>query len=196
LNQKQIETSMRLLGASTVEMLLQVHKDALWMLENIGVGCRQPDIQAVFQKFEAQGEAIVYDDRIYIMSSLAERCLNTVPGVNDFFVPLNSFFIGGTAPYVYDDEAGMGGVFPTPEHMAQIAKIAEKNQIVAGMGRAIKLTDEVLQMNIMAENCTKPLYFAVTSDKSLERAKGIYGTIDGDLKHNHEEFDSEARKAP
>ena len=58
--------------------------------------------------------------------------------------------------------------------VTKIAKIAEKNQIVTGMGRAIKLKDEVQQMNIMAENCTKPLYFAVTSDRSLERAKEIH----------------------
>ena len=42
------------------------------------------------------------------------------------------------------------------------------------MGRGIKLKDEVQQMNIMAENCSKPLYFAVTSDDSLARAREIY----------------------
>jgi len=46
--------------------------------------------------------------------------------------------------------------------------------VVSGMGRGIKLKDEVTQMNIMVENCDKPLYFAVTSDESLERAKEIY----------------------
>jgi len=165
---------MQLLGGSTVEMLTQVHKDALWMLENLGVGCKQPDMQDAFRKFETQGEAIIYEDRIYITSSLVERCLSTTPGVADFFVPLNSFFIGGTAPYIYDDEAGEGGIMPTPEHVAQISKIAEKNSMVGGMGRAVKLKDEVLQMNIMSENCTKPLYFAVTSEAALARAIEIH----------------------
>ena len=81
---------------------------------------------------------------------------------------MNSFFIGGTAPYVYDDEAGKGGVFPTTEHAIRIAQIAEGNDMIAGMGRGVKLKDEVLQMNIMAEYCSKPIYFAVTSDRSLE----------------------------
>ncbi len=165
---------MRLLGGSTVEMLTQVHKDALWMLENLGVGCKQPDMQDAFRKFESQGEAIIYEDRIYLTNSLVERCLSTTPGVDDFFVPLNSFFIGGTAPYIYDDVAGEGGIMPTPEHVTQISKIAEKNSIVGGMGRAVKLKDEVLQMNIMAENCTKPLYFAVTSEAALARAIEIH----------------------
>ncbi|MBW2144778.1 MAG: trimethylamine methyltransferase family protein, partial [Deltaproteobacteria bacterium] len=174
MNEEQIKKSRSLLGNDTVEMLFNVHQDALWILENLGVGCKQPEMQAAFQKFEAEGLAILYEDRVFIMRDLVERCLTTVPGVADFFVPLNSFFIGGTAPYIYDDEKGEGGIIPTPEHVVRIAQIAEKNDIVAGMGRGVKLKDEVQQMSIMAEHCSKPLYFAVTSDASLERAKEIY----------------------
>ena len=174
MNSEQIEQSKRLLGKPTVEMLMQVHQDALWMLENMGVGCRQPDIQSVFQKYEEKGQAIVYEDRIYITTGLAERCLSSVPGVADFFVPRNSFFIGGTAPYVYDDAAGCGGIIPASDHLVNIARIAEENRVVAGMGRGVKLKDEIEQMNIMKENCTKPLYFAVTSDAALARAKEIH----------------------
>ncbi|MBW2216019.1 MAG: trimethylamine methyltransferase family protein [Deltaproteobacteria bacterium] len=174
MNEEQIKRSKSLLGNDTVQMLFKVHEDALWILENLGVGCKQPDMQAAFRKFENEGLAILYEDRIYITKDLVERCLTTVPGVADFFVPLNSFFIGGTAPYIYDDEKGEGGIMPTPEHVARIAQIAEKNDIVAGMGRAVKLKDEVQQMNIMVEHCSKPLYFAVTSDAALERAKEIY----------------------
>lgn len=174
MNSEQIEKSRSILGEDTVGMLLQSHQDALWMLENLGVGCRQPEIQQVFEAFAADGQAIVYEDRVYVTAPLVEKCLETVPGVSDFFVPLNSFFIGGTAPYVYDDVKGEGGVFPTPEHAARIARIADAHEVVSGMGRGIKLKDEVLQMNIMAENCTKPLYIAVTSDASLKRAREIH----------------------
>jgi len=174
MNRKQVEASKAVLGADTVGMLLKSHQDALWLLENLGVGCKQPEIQALFEAFAADGQAVVYEDRIYVTSGLVEKCLETVPGVSEFFVPLNSFIIGGTAPYVYDDEKGEGGVFPTPEHARRIAQIAEAHEVVTGMGRGIKLKDEVLQMNIMTENCTKPLYFAVTSDASLKRATEIY----------------------
>ncbi len=174
MNQNQLEESKAKLGTKTVDMLLRVHDDALWMLENLGVGCKQPDIQELFRKYEAEGIAVVYDDRIYITSELVKRCLETVPGLDDFFVSKNSFFIGGTAPYIYDDEKGIGGVMPQAEHVRQIARIAEKNDIVAGMGRGVKLKDEVEQMNIMVENCSKPLYFAVTNDASLKRACEIY----------------------
>ncbi|MFH1243694.1 MAG: trimethylamine methyltransferase family protein [Pseudomonadota bacterium] len=166
--------SSDLLGKDTVDMLLQVHQDALWMLENLGVGCKQPEIQQVFQNFEAEGLAVVYEDRIYVMSDLVEKCLQTVPGVEDFFVPLDSFFIGGTAPYVYDDQSGNGGLMPTPEHVIQIAQIAQQNDVVAGMGRGVKLKDEVQQMTIMDEYCAKPIYFAVTSDRALAKAEEIY----------------------
>ena len=174
MNKEQIERSNSLLGEDTVNMLIQVHEDALWILENLGVGCKQPEIQKAFQGFEADGLAVVYEDRAYITSGLVKHCLKTVPGLDGFFVPMSSFFIGGTAPYVYDDKAGEGGLSPSPEHAVRIAQIAQKNEAVAGMGRGIKLKDEVQQMNIMAENCSKPLYFAVTSDDSLARAREIY----------------------
>jgi trimethylamine:corrinoid methyltransferase-like protein len=173
-NKEQVERSKSLLGDDTVEMLFQVHKDALWILENLGVGCKEPEIQGVFRQFESEGLAVVYEDRAYVMSGLVEKCLQSVPGLDEFFVPMNSFFIGGTAPYVYDDKAGHGGVAPTAEHVARIAQIAQENQVVAGMGRGIKLKGEVMQMNIMVEHCAKPVYFAVTSDASLARAKEIY----------------------
>ncbi len=174
MNNKQIEESVALFGKPTVDMLLQVHEDALWILENMGVGCKQPDMVNAFKKYEAEGLAVTYDDRVYVMGDLVKKCLQTVPGVSDFFVPLNSFFIGGTAPYIYDDAAGKGGVMPTEEHVRRIAQIAEQNTAVNGMGRAVKLKDEVVQMNIMDQMCSKPLYFAVTSEASLNRAVEIY----------------------
>jgi trimethylamine--corrinoid protein Co-methyltransferase len=179
LNNKRIEISKSLLGDETVNMLLQVHQDSMWILENLGVGCRQADIQKVFQEYEAKGEAIVYEDRIYLTKALVERCLHKAPGFDDFFVPLNSFFVGGTAPYVYDDKAGKGGIIPAEEHAERIARITEENPIIGGMGRGVKLKDEVRQMNIMHENCTKPLYFAVTSDTALKRAVEI-----NNIRHN------------
>jgi len=98
-NQERMEKSKAVLGEETVEMLLQVHQDALWILENLGVRCRQPEIQQVFEALAAEGEAVVYDERIYLTSGLVEKCLAKVPGVSDFFVALNSCFSGGTAPY-------------------------------------------------------------------------------------------------
>ena len=48
LRKEQMERSTSLFGKDTVEMLLRAHEDALWALENLGVGCKQPEIQEVF----------------------------------------------------------------------------------------------------------------------------------------------------
>ena len=174
MNQDQIETSKELLGAATVNMLMKVHEDALWILENVGVGCKQPDMLDVYRQQEADGKAIIYDNRVYVTSDLVRECLAKVPGIDTFFVPLNSFFVGGTAPYVYDDTAHEGGLLPNLDHVKRIAQIAEASPVVAGMGRGVKLKDEVAQIDVMVENCTKPLYYAVTSERTLTHAQKIY----------------------
>lgn len=173
---EQVEKSRSLLGNETVDMLQRVHEDALWILENLGVGCKQPEIQKAFQAFEAQGLAVVYDERVYVTNALVEQCLAKTPGIADFFVPLNSFFVGGTAPYIYDDEKGEGGKMPTVDDVARIAQIADKTDLIAGTGRGVKLKDEIEQMNTMAKYCSKPLYFAVTSDAALANAEKLYET--------------------
>jgi len=173
---EQVEKSRTLLSSETVDMLQRVHQDALWILENLGVGCKQPEIQKAFQEFEAQGLAVVYDERVYVTNALVEQCLAKAPGIADFFVPLNSFFVGGTAPYIYDDEKGEGGKMPTVDDVARIAQIADKTDLIAGTGRGVKLKDEIEQMNTMAKYCSKPLYFAVTSDAALANAEKLYET--------------------
>ena len=174
MNEKQVAESTSLLGGSTVDMLRRVHQDALWMLENLGVGCRQPYLVEAFRRYEDLGEAYVYENRVYLMNSLVEKCLEAVPGLDDFFVPRNSFFVGGTAPYLYDDVNGRGGLPPGPEHVARIARMAEASPMAAGMGRGVKLKVEEQQIDIMDQNCSKPLYFAVTSDRALEKAKEVW----------------------
>ena len=77
MNEAQVELSKSLLGAPTVDMLFRVHQDALWMLENLGVGCKQPYIVEAFRQYEGHGEAYVYEDRIYVMNDLVEKCLAT-----------------------------------------------------------------------------------------------------------------------
>ena len=93
-------------GRPAVDMLRQVHRDALWVLENMGVGCAHVVLAEAFRKHEPDGRVILYENRIYITADLVAECLNRVPGLSSFFVPRNRFFIGGRAPYVYDDAAG------------------------------------------------------------------------------------------
>lgn len=174
MNLEQVKRSTQLFGADTIEMLNQSSEDAFWILENLGVGCKQADMIDAFKPYEEQGLAVVHEGRIYVTRPLVEKCLETVPKVSDFFVPLNSFFIGGTAPYMYDDQKKQGGIMPTADDVVRIAKIAQEQSAVGGMGRAVKLKDEVEQMNLMDQHCAKPLYFAVTSQASLKRAVELH----------------------
>jgi trimethylamine--corrinoid protein Co-methyltransferase len=173
-NKEQVMTSTHVLGKQTVDMLHQVHQDALWVLENMGVACVHPEIVGAFRRFESDGKAIFYENRIFITGDLVNECLGTVPAGVGFFVPRNSLFIGGRAPFVYDDNAGKGGVLPTLEDVERIAKIAEANAVVAGMAGGVFLKDGLSQINTIAEHCSKPLLLAVTSDASLERVKELH----------------------
>lgn len=172
-NSDQVAASTQVLGHATVAMLAQVHQDALWMLENLGIACTHPAMVELFSPLEADGKAIVFDNRIYITEGLVEACLAGVPGIDAFFVPRQSLFIGGRAPFIYDDAAGRGGVPPTLEHVARIAEIAEVSPIAAGMGAGVVLKDEAAQIQTMAARCTKPLLVPQGSPASLQAAKQL-----------------------
>lgn len=172
-NKDQVNESNELFGPATVDMLAQVHQDGLWVLENLGMRCTNTSIVDAFRQYEAEGRALFYEDRIYITGDLVKECLSKVPGIDKFFIPRNSFFVGGRAAFIYDDVKGERGLIPTSDHMVHIAKIAQANQIVTGMGPGIAMADEVAQMNIMAEYCSKPIYFSVSSDPAVKRAREL-----------------------
>ncbi len=174
MNTEQQHRSEVLFGKPVVDMLFRVHEDAKWIIENIGVGCTQPEILEAFKSQDKDGLVLFHEGRIYLDKSLIEGLLKTVPGISEFFVPRNALFIGGTAPYIYDDVAGKGGKIPTAKDVEKIARIAQASDIVSGMGRGVKLKDEVEQMEVMAKHCQKPLYVAATSDAAISRAQALY----------------------
>ncbi|MGD9034273.1 MAG: vitamin B12 dependent-methionine synthase activation domain-containing protein [Desulfobacteraceae bacterium] len=55
MNKEQEKRSRSLLREETIEMLPQVHQDALWLLEDLGVGCKQPMTQGGFHKNNLPG---------------------------------------------------------------------------------------------------------------------------------------------
>ena len=78
LNTERIEKEKALPGEQTVDMLVKVHDDALWILENLGVGCKQPELPAAFRQLEADGAAVIYEGRVYLSKDLVERCLESI----------------------------------------------------------------------------------------------------------------------
>jgi len=155
------------------EYLERIHRDALRVLEEIGVGCTSPEIRRIF---EDTGLA-AYDQttgHIHVLSPLVEQALNMAPGRDQYWIPENAFGVGGTAPFVYDDRTGEL-VEPTLDHLARIARIVEESDVVEFMARGVLIKkQEVKVMDTIIENCRKPIYVAAVTDEGLARAEEIH----------------------
>lgn len=151
----------------------RVHTDALTVLEETGVHCRD---EAVRQLFEDTGLA-AFDDstgHIHVLPELVAQALTTAPPRSDFFIPENAFGIGGTAPFVFDDMTE-DLVPPTLAHLAEIAKIADRSAAVAFMARGVLIPgQEVAVMDTITAHCRKPVYVAAVTDAGQERAAALH----------------------
>jgi trimethylamine--corrinoid protein Co-methyltransferase len=158
--------------------LEKIHRDSLTVLEEVGVKCRSSAIREIF---EETGLA-AYDEstgHLHILTSLVEQALNMVPGRELYWIPENSFGVGGTAPFVYDDGSGEL-VEPTFEHLSKIASIVDQSDAVKFMARGVLIKkQEVKVMDTIIENCRKPIYVAAVTPEGIARAKEIHETRGG-----------------
>ncbi len=157
------------------ELLEKIHTDALRVLEEVGVKCASPEVRQIL---EDTGMA-AFDEstgHIHILSPLVEQALGTAPKRDEYWIPENAFGVGGTAPFVYDDEK-RDLVEPTLEHVARIARIVDKADVVQFMARGVLIKkQEVKVMDTLIENCSKPIYVAVLTDEGISRALEIHNT--------------------
>ncbi len=156
-----------------LEMLDQVHLDALRVLEEVGIKCDSPEIRRIF---EETGLA-AFDDatgHLHVLTPIVEQALVTVPKKDQYWISDNSFGVGGTAPFVFDD--GLGDlVAPTFNHLARIADIVEKADAVNFMARGVLIPkQEVKVMDTLIAHCTKPLYVAAVTEAGIARAQEIH----------------------
>ncbi len=151
----------------------RVHVEALSVLEETGVHCRDKGVRHIF---EDTGLA-AFDEttgHIHVLPPLVDQALTTAPRREEFFVPENAFGIGGTAPFVFDDLTD-DLVTPTLSHLAEIARIADRSEAVHFMARGVLIPDqEVAVMDTMTAHCRKPLYLAAVTDAGLNRAEALY----------------------
>ncbi len=114
-------------------LLEKIHQDALTVLEEVGVRCDSPRIRQVFKD---TGLAAVDEStgHIHVLTPLVEQALATTPKRDQYWIPENSFGVGGTAPFVYDDRTGEL-IEPTFEHLERIAKIVDEADVVNFMAR-------------------------------------------------------------
>jgi trimethylamine--corrinoid protein Co-methyltransferase len=153
--------------------LQTIHQDALRVLEELGVKCESLEVRQIF---EDTGLA-AYDEttgHIHVLSPLVEQALNTAPKRDQYWIPQNAFGVGGTAPFVYDDQTGEL-VEPTFEHLARIARTVNNADVVQFMARGVLVKNqEVKVMDTIIENCHKPIYVAAVTEQGIARAKEIH----------------------
>jgi trimethylamine:corrinoid methyltransferase-like protein len=155
------------------DLLEKIHRDALSVLEEVGVKCESPRIRQIL---ENTGLA-AFDEstgHIHVLAPLVEQALTTAPKRSQYWIPENSFGLGGTAPFVHDDETGEL-IQPTFEHLARIAKIVEEADVVNFMARGVLIRkEEVRVMDAIIEHCSKPIYVATLTGAGIARAEEIH----------------------
>lgn len=156
----------------------RIHTDAIQVLEEVGVKCDSKRIRRIF---EDTGLA-AFDEstgHIHVLAPLVDQALNTAPKRDQYWIPENSFGVGGTAPFVYDDDTGEF-VPPTFEHVTRIAKIVNKTDVINFMARGVLIPkQEVKVMDTIIENCNKPIYIAAVTEQGIARAYEIHKSRGG-----------------
>lgn len=156
-------------------LLEKIHNDALRVLEEVGVKCESKEVRQIF---EDTGMA-AFDDstgHIHVLKPLVEQALDTTPKRDEYWIPENSFGVGGTAPFIYDDESG-DLVEPTFDHLVKIAKIVNDADVVDFMARGVLIKNqEVKVIDAIIENCHKPIYVAAVTEAGINRVREIHET--------------------
>ena len=156
-------------------LLEKIHADALRVLEEAGVKCVSKEVRQIF---EDTGLA-AFDEgsgHIHILTPLIEQVLGTAPKRDEYWIPEDSFGVGGTAPFLYDDQTGEL-VEPTFDHLAHIARVVDEADVIQFMARGVLIKNqEVRVMDTIVENCRKPIYVAAVTDEGIERALAIHKT--------------------
>ncbi|MFH2059261.1 MAG: trimethylamine methyltransferase family protein [Pseudomonadota bacterium] len=157
------------------KLLDQIHKDALRVLEETGVKCASPEVRQIL---EDTGLA-AFDEttgHLHVLAPLVEQALATTPKRDQYWIQENSFGVGGTAPFVYDDQSEEL-IPPTFENIAQIAKIVNQTDVIDFMARGVLIPkQEVKVMDTIIEYCDKPIYAAAVTDEGIARARKIHET--------------------
>ena len=136
--------------------LEKIHQDALRVLEEVGVKCPSSEVRQIF---EDTGLAAFDEttEHLHVLTPLVEQAINMAPKRDEYWIPENSFGVGGTAPFVYDDDTG-DLVPPTFEHLSRIAKIVNDTDVIEFMARGVLIPkEEVKVIETIIENCSKPV---------------------------------------
>ncbi len=156
-------------------LLEKIHRDALRVLEEVGVKCPSLEVRQIF---EDTGLA-AFDEtsgHLHVLAPLVEQALGTAPKRDQYWIPENAFGVGGTAPFVYDDQTGEL-VEPTIEDLVKIAKTVNEADVVQFMARGVLIRNqEVKVIDTIVEHCHKPVYVAAVTEAGIARAQRVHDT--------------------
>ena len=148
------------------EYLDRIHADALRVLEETGVNCPSPQVRQIL---EDTGLA-AFDEttgHLHVLTPLVEQALAQAPGRSEYWIAENAFGVGGTAPFVYDDNT-QELVAPTFEPIARIARITDQSDQVDFMARGVLVPgEEIKVMDTIIEHCSKPIYAAAVTEAGI-----------------------------
>ena len=156
------------------DYLDRIHQDGVRVLEEVGFKCSHPEIREIL---EGTGLA-AFDEssgHIHILSPLVEQALSTAPGRSDYWVEPNAFGVGGTAPFIYDDDTGEL-ILPSLDHVAKIATIVDREKSISFMHRGVLVKGkEVETIETIVENCSKPVYISgIETEAGIALARKIH----------------------
>ncbi|NVM22211.1 MAG: trimethylamine methyltransferase family protein [Desulfobacterales bacterium] len=154
------------------DLLDKIHHDALRILEEVGVKCASSEVRRIF---EDTGLA-AFDEttgHIHVLAPLVEQAINMAPKRDQYWVGENAFGVGGTAPFVYDDDTGEL-ILPGFEHLVKIAKIVNQTDVIDFMARGVLIRNqEVKVIDTIVEHCRKPIYVAAVTEAGIARARQV-----------------------
>ncbi len=158
--------SLALLDEDTVSHLEQIIRDALRVAEEVGFACPDTEVRTLL---EATGLA-AYDEttgHVHILPELIGRALEAAPKIDDFWLPTQSFGVGGTAPYLRDDASG-DLVTATRADIERLARTVEATEAIAFSGRGVMLHRRNREaIGILARLTTKTIYAGVHSPEEV-----------------------------
>ena len=106
-----------------LELLDQIHQDALSLLGEAGVKCDSSEVRRIFG---ATG-SVAFDESIghlYVLAPFVEQSLAPTPKRDHYWIPRNSFGVGGTAPFIFDGLTKVGAHPPVKHPTRIMQKIA------------------------------------------------------------------------
>jgi len=163
---KRRKESVELLGEATVSTLERVLVDSVRVVEEVGFACTNREIRSLL---ESTGLA-AYDEttgHVHVLADLVLRAIEQAPKSDAFWVPMGSFGVGGTAPYLHDDETGEL-VTATTSDIERLASLVETNEAISFSGRGVMLHRRNREaIELLASQTSKTLYLGVHSPEEV-----------------------------